>query len=169
MPPLSQSERDAFLNERGILMRVATVRADGSPLVTPIWFAYESGAIYFTPRARSQWRDNLARDPRVALCIDEQPLPYRKVIVEGTADLVHDVGHDDVWRDFYRRIARRYIDDEQAEGYIQATIDEPRALYRVPLETASVKTWRMPVGDEDPTGIWHSRYYVSSSETPPGD
>ena len=163
MPPLSATERDAFLTERGILMRIATVHPDGSPLVTPIWFVFEDGSIFFTPRARSQWRDNIARDPRVALCIDEQPLPYRKVIVEAEPELVHDLGEDDEWRDLYRRIARRYIDDEQAEGYIQATIDEPRALYRVRLDDAKVKSWRMPVEDEDPTGIWHSRYYVGKT------
>ena len=167
MPALSDAERDAFLNERGVLMRVATVRPDGSPLVTPIWFLFEQDAIHFTPRARSEWRGNLTRDPRVALCIDEQPLPYRKVIVEGSAELLHDVGEDDVWRDLYRRIARRYVDDEQAEAYIQATIDEPRALYRVSLTEATVKTWRMPLENEDPTGIWHERYYHSDQDGSP--
>ena len=85
-------------------MRISVVRADGSPLVTPIWFICEDNAIYFTPREKSEWFACLRRDPRVALCIDEQPLPYRKVIVEGQAELVFDVGQDDQWRDLYRRI-----------------------------------------------------------------
>ena len=51
------------------------------------------------------------------MCIDEQPLPYRKVIAEGEAELVHDVGEDDVWRDLYRRIAGRYVPQEAAEVY----------------------------------------------------
>ncbi len=38
---LSSQERAAFLTTPGILMRIATVREDGSPLVTPIWFCYE--------------------------------------------------------------------------------------------------------------------------------
>ena len=41
-----------FLAEPGILMRIAVTRADGSPLVTPIWFIYEDDAIYFTPREK---------------------------------------------------------------------------------------------------------------------
>ncbi len=140
MPKLTASERDAFLTAPGVLMRISVVRADGSPLVTPIWFIYEDNAIYFTPREKSEWFTCLRRDSRVALCIDEQPLPYRKVIVEGQAELVFDVGQDDQWRDLYRRIATRYVDAEGAEAYVQNTIDQPRGLYRVNLDTAKVTT-----------------------------
>ena len=159
MPKLNDQERDTFLNERGVLMRVSVVREDGSPLVTPIWFIYEDNAIYFTPREKSEWFACLRRDPRVALCIDEQNLPYRKMIVEGEAQLVHDVGEDDVWRDQYRRIAKRYVDEEGAEAYVQNTIDQPRGLFKVELSGAKVNTWRMPVEGEDGMGIWHDRYY----------
>ncbi len=160
MPKLTDLERDAFLAERGVLMRIAVVRADGSPLVTPIWFIHEDGAIYFTPREKSEWFRCLRRDPRVALCIDEQPLPYRKVLIEGQAELVYETGNDDAWRDQYRRIAERYVDREGAEAYVQNTIDQPRGLYRVVLDDAEVTTWRMPVEGEDGMGIWHDRYYV---------
>ncbi|MEM9622222.1 MAG: pyridoxamine 5'-phosphate oxidase family protein [Pseudomonadota bacterium] len=164
MPRLTNKERDEFLAEPGVLMRIAVVREDGRPLVTPIWFLYEDEAIYFTPRDKSEWFACLRRDPRVALCIDEQPLPYRKVLVEGEAELVHDVGEDDVWRDRYRRIAGRYVDPEGAEAYVQNTIDQPRGLFRLPLSTADVSTWRMPLPDEDGMGIWHSRYYVPGTK-----
>jgi len=160
MPKLTAEEQNEFLTTHGVLMRVSVVRDDGSPLVTPIWFAYEDDAIYFTPREKSEWFACLRRDPRVALCIDEQALPYRKVIVEGVAQLVHDVGNDDVWRDQYRRIAGRYVDADGAEAYVQNTIDQPRGLFRVPLEGSKVVSWRMPVADEDGMGIWHDRYYV---------
>ena len=163
MPQLSRAERNAFLSEPGVLMRVAVVRADGSPLVTPIWFLFEADTegefIYFTPREKSEWFACLRRDPRVALCIDEQPLPYRKVIAEGKAELVHDVGEDDLWRDRYRRIAKRYVPEDAAEDYVQNTIEQPRGLYRLNLNDARVKTWRMPLEGERQEGIWHDRYY----------
>lgn len=159
MPTMSDHERDAFLAEPGILMRIGTVCDDGRPLVTPIWFIFEEDAIWFTPRENSAWFANLRRDPRTCLAIDEQNLPYRKVLVEGEAELVHDIGVDDVWRDRYRRIACRYVAEDAAKDYIQATIDQPRGLYRLRLAQASVRTWRMPVGDEDQAGIWHQRYY----------
>lgn len=159
MPKLSEAERREFLDTPGILMRISVVREDGSPLVTPIWFIHEDDAIYFTPRESSEWFGCLRRDPRVALCIDEQPLPYRKVIVEGTAELLHDIGEDSEWRDQYRRIAGRYVDPQGADVYVRNTIDQPRALFRVALDGAKVTSWRMPIEGEDAMGIWHGRYY----------
>lgn len=159
MPQLSLEEREAFLEAPGILMRIGTVREDGRPLVTPIWFIHEDDAIYFTPREKSEWFGCLRRDPRVSLCIDEQPHPYRKVLIDGVAELVFDVGADAEWRDLYRRIACRYVPPDAADAYIRNTIEQPRGLYRVPLAESEVRTWRMPVDGEAPEGIWHQRYY----------
>ncbi|MEM1245112.1 MAG: pyridoxamine 5'-phosphate oxidase family protein [Acidobacteriota bacterium] len=163
MPKLTLAEREAFLDEPGILLRIATVDESGFPHVTPIWFLHEGGFVYFTPRERSAWFGHLRADPRVALCIDEQPLPYRKVVIRGRAELLHDLGEDDDWRDLYRQIAKRYVPEEQAEGYVQGTIDQPRALYRVGLDEATVRSWRMPLDDEPQHGIWHERYYREGS------
>ena len=164
MPKMTDSERDDFLAEPGVVLKIGTIHDDGSPLVTPIWFLYEEGSIWFTPRARSEWFANLKADPRASLCIDEQPLPYRKVLIDGRAELVHDQGEDDVWRDRYRRIAGRYVPGAAAETYIQETLDQPRALYRMRLSDCRVRTWRMPVEDEPFEGIWHQRYYVAGSK-----
>ena len=164
MPKLTVDEQADFLSEPGVLMRVAVVREDGSPLVTPIWFIYEGDAIYFTPRAKSEWFECLRLDSRVALCIDEEALPYRKVLAEGSAELVHDVGADDLWRDQYRRIAKRYVDEEGAEAYVRNTIEQPRGLYCLRLSEAKVNSWRMPVEGEDGMGIWHGRYYTSGTK-----
>jgi len=164
MPKLSANERDAFLDEPGVLMRVAVCRQDGSPLVTPIWFIYEDQAIYFTPREKSEWFACLRQDPRVSLCIDEQPLPYRKVIAEGHAELIYDIGQDDLWRDQYRRIAQRYVGSEAADAYVSNTIDQPRGLFRLLLAQAKVSTWRMPLEGEAGMGIWHDRYYTPGTK-----
>ena len=164
MPRMSPEEQQEFLGEPGILMRIATVKDDGSPLVTPIWFICEDASIWFTPRQESDWFTCLRRDSRIALCIDEQSLPYRKVIVEGRAELVHDLNEDAAWRDRYRRIATRYVPPEGADAYIEDTIDQSRGLYRVELAGASVRSWRMPVAGESSDGIWAQRYYAPGSK-----
>ncbi len=164
MPPLTASERDEFLARPGVLVRIATLQADGAPHVTPAWFICEDGQIFMTPRAASTWLENLRRDPRIALTIDEDPTPYRKVTIEGRARIVHELGEDDAWRDLYRRITRRYVSPEGAEAYIQSTIDQPRALIAVPLAGSKVRSWRMPIAGESHTGIWHRRYYVEGSK-----
>ncbi len=159
MPRLTAAEVDEFLGTRGVLMRIATVDADGDPHVTPIWFVYEEGRVWFTPREQSRWRGHIAGHPRIAVTIDEEAAPYRKVIVEGEAELVHDLGEDDVWRDRYRRIAERYTSAEGTAAYVSNTIDQARALMALELERCEVTTWRMPRAGEARTGIWHRRYY----------
>jgi PPOX class probable F420-dependent enzyme len=160
---MSPEEREELLTQLGQLCRIATVTPAGAPHVTPIWFIYEDGTVFVTPRAESTWLENLRREPRVAIAIDEEPSPYRKITVEGTAEIRHDIGEDDVWRDLYRRIARKYTSSDGAEAYIQRTIDQPRALIAIKLADSIVKSWRMPVGGEDGTGIWHRRYYRDGS------
>jgi PPOX class probable F420-dependent enzyme len=161
MTAIEQSE---FLDSPGVLMRIGTVRPDGRPLVTPIWYLHQDGAIWFTPRESSEWLANLRRDPRVCLDIDEQNLPYRKVIVEGEAEIVHDLGQDDRWRDLYRRIAYRYGPQAMADEYIEETIDQPRALLRVALDRAQVRSWRMPLPGEAYESMWHRRYFRPESK-----
>ena len=164
MPKLTEQEIDEFLDERGHLARIATVRADGSPSVVPVWFLYEGGKIHITPRKHSEFGRNLRRDPRTAITIDEEAGPYRKVIVEGRVEFLYEDGNDAKWRDLYRRISCRYVDDASADYYINETIDQPRALFAIELAKAKVTTWRMPREGEPYTGIWAKRYYVEGSK-----
>jgi len=165
MPALTRVEIDEFLHEPGHMLRLATIDADGMPRNVPIWYVYDEGMIKFTPRANSVFLANLLRDPRCAMTIDEDPLPYRKVALQGNATLLYPCGEDDKWRDLYRTIAKRYVDADAADAYVDNTIDQPRALLGLPVFGEGTKrvTWRMPVGDEDPTGIWHRRYYLDGT------
>ncbi len=159
MPKLDAAAIAAFLDERGHLVRIGTVDDDGTPRVTPTWFIHDGGRILFTPRSASVFLANIRRDPRIGVVVDETALPYRKVNVSGRAEIVHDLGDDDAWRDTYRAIAGRYIEPDAAEAYIQATIDQPRALIALSMADGAVTSWRMPVEGEAGTGIWARRYY----------
>ncbi len=164
MPALTPDEIADFLLTRGVLMRIATVDREGDPHVTPIWFLFDDGRIWFTPREQSAWFQHIRAHPRIAVTIDEEAAPYRKVTVKGATEIVHDLGDDDAWRDRYRRIAERYTTPEGAEAYITNTIDQPRALISLRLDACEVTTWRMPRRGEAPTGIWHRRYYTEGSK-----
>ena len=166
MPKLTNEEIETFLHEQPAhMLRLATLDADGMPRNVPIWYIYDEGMIKFTPRANSVFLHNLRRDPRCAMTIDEAPLPYRKVALQGKATMLYETGNDDAWRDLYRNIAKRYVDEEAADDYVNNTIDQPRALLGLKVHDANTKlvTWRMPVDDEDPTGIWHRRYYLDNT------
>ena len=87
MPKLTDQEMMDFLAERSHVARIATVRADGSPSVVPVWFIFEGGKVLITPRKHSAFLQNLRGEPRVAITIDEEAGRYRKVLFEGKAEI----------------------------------------------------------------------------------
>lgn len=160
MPGLTHDELIAFLDEPGHLLRLGTLGIDGIPRVVPIWFLHRDGALWFTPRAKSAWLDDLRSDAAVCATIDESAGSMRKLVARGHAELVHDLGDDDEWRDLYREIACRYTPERFADAYLHDTIDEPRALYRLDLARSETATWRMPTRDgEDTLAVWGRQYY----------
>ncbi|WP_225150876.1 pyridoxamine 5'-phosphate oxidase family protein [Bradyrhizobium sp. NBAIM08] len=54
-------------------MRIATLRADGWPQVTTVGYANEGFTIYFLCGPDSQKAQNISRDDRVSLAIDDDP------------------------------------------------------------------------------------------------
>ena len=77
--PSFNSEQEEFL--RGVhFARLATVKKDGSPHVTPIWYMFENGKLFVnTTKDRVKYW-NIRREPRVSLLVDDG---YPYVIVEG--------------------------------------------------------------------------------------
>lgn len=159
MPKLRPDEIREFLDEPGHLARLASVDADGAPSVAPVWFLFRDGRIHVTPREKSSWWHHVQREPRIAITIDEDRAPYRKVFLRGACRIDHVPGEDDHWRSLYREIAVRYTPDAFADAYINATEHEPRALLSLPCEPDVVTSWRMPLEGEDPAGVWAGQYY----------
>ncbi len=164
MPKLTADEVGAFLHEPGHLVRVATVDDDGMPRNVPLWFILHDDQVVFTPRLHSVLLANVRRDARAGLTIDEEALPYRKVTLQGSVEVLYEPGSDDDWRDLYLQIAMRYVPEDGARAYVTGTDDQPRALLGMRLDGAKVSTWRMPVGDEAGTGIWARRYYLDGTK-----
>ena len=175
MPGMTTEEIDGFLAEPGHLLRIGVVDEASMPLVVPIWFIARDGALWFTPREKSRWLAHLRSNPRICCTIDESRAGSRKLVVRGRAEIVHDVGEDDAWRDLYREITLRYTPEAWGDAYLQDTIRERRALLRVPLAGSEVHSWRMPFREgEDPLAVWAPRYYRggrgrAGREGPPAD
>ncbi|MEX2238695.1 MAG: pyridoxamine 5'-phosphate oxidase family protein [Dehalococcoidia bacterium] len=166
MPALTSSEIEQFLSEPGHLLRVGTVDEEGTPRVVPVWFLHREGEILFTPRGRSVLEQNIVRDPRVGLCIDEEQAPYRKLVAGGAVRIVQAAGQEEQWADIYQAIAERYTPPAWASHYIESTMDQPRSLVALNLPEAAVKTWRMPREGEPASGIWARHYYVPGTPAP---
>jgi PPOX class probable F420-dependent enzyme len=99
---------------------LATLRADGSPHMAPVWFRYEGGVFKVLTDRGSQKHVNITRDPRVELCIDDRERPpYHTVIVRGRARVEESPGA--AWR---AALAVHYLGEERGKRYVEQTPDD---------------------------------------------
>jgi PPOX class probable F420-dependent enzyme len=111
---MTDEEWRAFVSEGTRTGKLSTVRADGSPHVAPIWFLLDGDELVFNTGKDTAKGRNLARDGRVALCVDDDRPPFHFVVLNGRARLSEDL--DEVRR-WATRIAGRYMGEDRAEEY----------------------------------------------------
>lgn len=111
---MTKDEWQRFLSEGTRTGKLATVRADGGPHVAPVWFLLDGDQLVFNTGAETVKGRNLARDGRVALCVDDERPPFSFVVIQGTAEISDDLPEVRHWA---TRIAARYMGEDRAEEY----------------------------------------------------
>ena len=113
---MTEAEARAFLtSDPPRTGKVATTRKDGRPHVAPVWFVVDdNGDILFNTGAESLKGRTLRRDPRCAMCVDDERPPFSFVIVEGTAELIDELAQVRHWAGV---IGGRYMGADQADAY----------------------------------------------------
>jgi PPOX class probable F420-dependent enzyme len=87
---------------------LATLNADGSPQVTPVWVDFDgTNLIINTARGRVKAK-NLAREPRVALSIADPQNPYRYLGIQGRVVEMTENGADA----HIDKMAKKYLGKE---------------------------------------------------------
>jgi PPOX class probable F420-dependent enzyme len=115
MRTLDDEQIRAFLMEGTRTAKLAVVRKDGSPLVTPVWFLVEmDGTIVFTTGKRTVKGHALERDPRVSICVEDDRPPFAFVRIDGVAELSEDPAE---LRMCAIRIAERYVGAARAQEF----------------------------------------------------
>lgn len=107
-------EARAFLLEGTRTGKLATVRADGSPHVAPIWFLLDGDDLVLTTGAGTAKGRNLRRDTRVAISVDDERPPFAFCVVFGTAAISEDP--DELLR-WATAIGGRYMGPERADEF----------------------------------------------------
>ncbi|KOT66555.1 MULTISPECIES: PPOX class F420-dependent oxidoreductase [Streptomyces] len=111
---MSKDEWQSFLSEGTRTGKLSTVRADGSPHIAPVWFLLDGDDLVFNTGADTVKGRNIARDGRVALCVDDDRPPFSFAIAEGRAETSDELSEVRAWA---TRIAARYMGKERAEEY----------------------------------------------------
>jgi PPOX class probable F420-dependent enzyme len=125
---MSGDELDRFLSAGTRTGKLATVRADGSPHVAPIWFILDGEDLVFMTGAETVKGRAMLRDPRVALSVDDERPPFAFAIIEGTVSISRDLGE---MLPLSVAIARRYMGDEDAEQYGRRNAVDGELLLRL--------------------------------------
>jgi PPOX class probable F420-dependent enzyme len=90
------------------LAHIATINADGSPQVTPVWVDHDGDTVLINT-ARGRLKDrNLARDPRVSISIVDAANPYQPLLIQGKAVEITEDGADG----HIDKLAKRYLDED---------------------------------------------------------
>lgn len=119
-----------LFREKKAFAHVATVMADGSPQVTPVWIDYRNGRIAFNT-ARGRVKDkNLKEGSRIALSVQDPDNPYRYVQVRGTVAKVTEQGASEN----IDALAKKYMG---VEKYPFHSPNEKRVIFEI--ETKSVQ------------------------------
>jgi PPOX class probable F420-dependent enzyme len=104
MPSSAAPESHRDLLERPLFAHVATLRPDGSPQNSVMWFAWDGERARFSHTRNRQKYRNLTNDPRVSFHVQDPDNPYRTLEVRGRVEsIVPDAGTV-----FYRSLQRRY-------------------------------------------------------------
>jgi PPOX class probable F420-dependent enzyme len=94
--------------------KLAIVSPSGAPLVAPVWVDLDGDDILFNTGRGTGKGKAIQRDPRVAMCFDDQEPPFSFVLVHGRAAVSEDL--DEVRR-WATRIGGRYMGPERAQEY----------------------------------------------------
>lgn len=136
MSEMSITQIRRFLNKGTFTGKLATVKKDGSSHVVPIWFVLEYrnnedsiGNIYFTTFIGSVKAENIQRDNRISICIDDQTPPFTFVTIHGTAKLYRHRQNEVLkWA---TRIAKRYMGKKDSKAYGERNSGEGAALVQI--------------------------------------
>ncbi|WP_282945809.1 PPOX class F420-dependent oxidoreductase [Cellulomonas endometrii] len=101
MPTSTLPAGHADLLERPLFAHLATVRPDGSPQSSVMWFVWDGEVLRFTHTSTRQKFRNIQHEPRVALSVADPDDEYRYLEIRGT---VESVEQDDAEASFYRSL-----------------------------------------------------------------
>ena len=117
----------------GLLAVVGTLGRDTCPHLVPVWYRWDGQAIYVWTLEERAWVRNVQRDPKVGVSVQDGGIA---AMMKGRAAVYTSDGPE--VDEEIRRITRRYVGDDEVEGYIA---DWPRLRTIVRIEPRSVFFW----------------------------
>src|SRR5712675_2431388 len=109
--------------------RLAYVWTDGTPRVVPIWFHWNGREFVMATPPKAPKLKALAKNPRVALTIDDNSFPHKVLMIRGTARLepVNGIVPE------YAAAAERYFGPEQGKAWVAQLAQMVSSMVRITI------------------------------------
>jgi PPOX class probable F420-dependent enzyme len=122
---------DGFLEEPHVAV-LATLRDDGSVLLSPVWHEWRDDGFNVWTGADDVKVRHLRRDPRASILVAESQQPLRGIEVRGVVRIIEGGAVETAVR-----IASRYIGPERGAAYVGSGADD----VIVRLEPGDLRVW----------------------------
>jgi Pyridoxamine 5'-phosphate oxidase len=116
---LLQHPASKELLQSTIPARLAYVWMDGTPRVIPIWFHWNEREFVLGTPPKAPKLKALARNPKVALTIDDNTFPHKVLLVRGTARL--------------QPVAERYFGKQQGKAWVAQLASMIQDMVRITI------------------------------------
>ncbi len=129
---LTVEDLGGFLDQPLVAV-MATLRTDGSVLLSPVWYEWRDGGFNVWVEAQNVKVRHLRRDPRSTIVVAESAPPLRGVEVRGIARIIEDGVTETA-----QRIAARYLAEDEAAADTDALRG---ADVIIRIEPGHVRAW----------------------------
>ncbi|HAL47332.1 MAG: TIGR03618 family F420-dependent PPOX class oxidoreductase [SAR202 cluster bacterium] len=117
---------------------IATMRRDGSPHAVPVWYQYDGESILVWTEKNRAWVKNVQRDGRVAFSVQDDSPPFAALVLRGTVTVADRL--DDSGLKAAKDICRRYLNDDEVDGYVDPYWPRLHTFVRIVPE--KITLWR---------------------------
>ena len=130
MSDISKDEIRSFLLQGTFTGKLGTINKNRTPYVVPIWFTLDDeDNIIFNTGSKSIKSQNILRDNRVRLCVDDQVPLFSFVTIDGIGEIISNKPIE-IFK-WAKIIAARYMDNDKADEYGKRNSSEGELLLKI--------------------------------------
>lgn len=126
MPSAVLSDRLKALLDSPVFVVVGTIQPDGSPQLSPVWVKRDGDHVLFSTTVDRRKKENLDRDPRVSVVVQDPRSPYEYAEIRGTAQMTTEGGAQ-----LIDELSLKYTGKKYAEFNPVSARDAERVVVRI--------------------------------------
>ncbi|MEV6022307.1 PPOX class F420-dependent oxidoreductase [Streptomyces sp. NPDC052036] len=126
MATAALSDRLKALLDRPVFVVVGTIQPDGSPQLSPVWVKRDGDQLLLSTTVDRRKKQNLDRDPRVSVVVQDPDSPYEYAEIRGTAELTSQGAPE-----LIDELSLKYTGKKYAEFNPDSMRDAERVVVRI--------------------------------------